>query len=32
MMTQMLEIEDKDLKAAITYTFLDTKINYGHSE
>lgn len=32
MMTQMLEIEDKDLKAAITYTFLDTKINYGHNE
>lgn len=32
MMTQMLEIEDKDLKAAITYTFLDTKISYGHNE
>lgn len=31
-MTQMLEIEDKDLKAAITYTSLDTKINYGHNE
>ena len=31
-MTQMLEIEDKDLKVAITYTSLDTKINYGHNE